>query len=146
VKTREDGWLYFIQEEGGGPIKIGFANDVHERLMQLQAGNHRRLRVIARMLGDSVIEALLHRMHREDRISGEWFEDSVSVRLSIEMVDNAYHGRASIFDRYEGDDRLQAWLHRLKFDKLFRGKGWTPRVPGWVWLEIVRRGYPNKPW
>jgi hypothetical protein len=39
--------VYFIQPVEGGPIKIGWANDVDERLKKLQSGHWLRLRIVA---------------------------------------------------------------------------------------------------
>lgn len=83
MRTREDGWLYFIQEEGGGPIKVGFANDVQMRLKQLQTGNPRQLVLLVAMPGHSELEACIHRCWERYRIRGEWFADCEEIQQAI---------------------------------------------------------------
>lgn len=84
MKTREDGWIYVLQEVTGGPFKIGFANDIVERIKQLQTGNWRELKLVAFHRGSSKLEAQLHRIHARHRIRSEWFADCADVR---EVVD-----------------------------------------------------------
>lgn len=99
MKTREDGWIYFIQEEGGDAIKVGFANDVDERLKQLQTGNPRRLILLVAMPGDSAMEAVLHRCWERYRIRGEWFVDCKEIREAIQHEKDFAPKRAA-FERF----------------------------------------------
>lgn len=69
----DDGFVYFIQGQDDGPIKIGFTRDVAGRLRQLQTGHHDRLRVLRSMRGDKALEAWLHRRFAAHRLTGEWF-------------------------------------------------------------------------
>lgn len=67
--------VYFIQADIGGPIKIGMAFNVFERLSLFQMGCPFRLRVLGIIKGgDAHIESALHRRFAEHRLHGEWFE------------------------------------------------------------------------
>ena len=65
--------IYFVQIEGGGPVKVGYANDVRRRLADLQTASFQRLRLVASMPGDRAAEAEVHKRLNHLRIRGEWF-------------------------------------------------------------------------
>ena len=70
--------LYVIQAVNGGPIKIGIADSINERVKQLQTGNPYELNVVDFI--DNVspsLEARLHKKYKDYRLHGEWFEDCV---------------------------------------------------------------------
>lgn len=76
-----EGYVYFIQAAAGGPIKIGKANDVHERLATLQLYCPFELRVLAKRPGGYLLERELHHRFRAYRLHGEWFrEDAPGLR------------------------------------------------------------------
>lgn len=72
------GWyVYFIQAEDGGPVKIGRSKNPTERLKALQTASPKRL-VIRRLQSMHYHESLkvekgLHRRYAEARLDGEWF-------------------------------------------------------------------------
>lgn len=68
--------IYFIQAGDGGPVKIGFAEDIRKRFCQLQIANHEELRLIGAMPGGLTHEHRLHEQFMEDHIRGEWFRPS----------------------------------------------------------------------
>lgn len=78
-------WVYFIQCTAG-PIKIGVAVDVEERLRTLQCGSPFELRLIARVPGGYDLEADLHRRLCEHRLHGEWFANTPVVLRVLEEV------------------------------------------------------------
>lgn len=64
-----DGFVYFIQAEHGGPVKIGWARDPAKRLRELQTGSPHRLVVRATIAGALADEAALHCIRAiEDRL------------------------------------------------------------------------------
>ena len=68
-------YLYFIQVENSGPIKIGIAKDVKKRLCELQVGNPYELKILYFTPCCRKDEAEIHRiltMHNL-HIRGEWF-------------------------------------------------------------------------
>ena len=69
--------VYFIQAEEGGPIKIGYTNNLARRLYALRTGHPSRLRVLATIAGDRATEQTTHSAFSEERINGsEWFRPS----------------------------------------------------------------------
>lgn len=72
--------VYFIQCPLGGPVKIGYSATVEgcaDRLKSIRTGSHRRLEIIH--IDDAATherEQELHRIFRESRFRGEWFNPS----------------------------------------------------------------------
>lgn len=69
-------FVYFIQAEQGGPIKIGVCRDPHARLASLQTCNPLKLRILGVVEGVEKDERRLHRRFAATRLQGEWFEPS----------------------------------------------------------------------
>lgn len=87
-------FVYFVGEEGEGPIKIGVAKNPIERLRQMQIGNPRSLCVEQIVWGDRVAEKLFHEYWDHLRIRSkrnkgnpvrpagtEWFEAEIRTKL-----------------------------------------------------------------
>ena len=124
---------YFVQAEGGGPIKIGRTNaGITTRLRDLQAGSPVPLVVVGELPID--VEAMLHFEFESDRLHGEWFRPSPVLlnfihRLCGPMVVPTFTrneitrpeiDRATkILDRY--DAIYQRWLETGE-------DGWRSRV------------------
>ncbi len=82
-----ESWVYFIQEDGGGPIKIGLARRIYIRLGSLQVGNHRRLRLVGFLGGKTAYEeGRLHVQFRAHRVRGEWFVPAPEVLDFIRSI------------------------------------------------------------
>ena len=81
-------WVYFIQSERGGPIKIGVATNVKARLDQLQSGNWEKLVVLGTLAGSFKHENMLHRHFAATRLLGEWFADTADLRNAIDALCN----------------------------------------------------------
>jgi hypothetical protein len=60
-------FVYFIQAEDGGPVKIGQALDPVKRLRQLQCGNPQNL---------VIREVILAAVDTEERLHGYWMSDA----------------------------------------------------------------------
>ena len=79
-------FVYFIRSvKRGGPIKIGYAKNINERLLQLQTGNPLKLTVVAKIPVDTEKEAQhmenwFHDRFRKKRLRGEWFKGSIKVK------------------------------------------------------------------
>jgi hypothetical protein len=72
-------YVYFVQAEHGGPVKIGFSLDPQKRLIDLQATSPYSLRIIGTIRRKTVeggrwLEAMYHRTFALSRLHGEWFE------------------------------------------------------------------------
>jgi hypothetical protein len=75
-------WIYFIQGDDGGPVKIGRSRlPPEERVAELQIGYpFGALRVVALTRGPGSLETALHRHFAASRMRGEWF------RLSADLI------------------------------------------------------------
>lgn len=66
-------FVYFIQDDDDGPVKIGEAFDPRSRLGELQCGNHRPLKLRAVVLATVTTEKELHALWKRSCVRGEWF-------------------------------------------------------------------------
>ena len=73
------GYVYFIQAGDGGPIKIGSATDVEQRMSDLQVGSAQELRLLAKVPGGYRREGELHDFLSKHHIRGEWFQPHEEV-------------------------------------------------------------------
>lgn len=86
------GFLYLIGSgDTGDPVKVGTAKDVERRLVLIQTGSPKRLKILMTApvdLGEArKAEAECHRALAGARLSGEWFAvDSATARQTIETV------------------------------------------------------------
>lgn len=70
--------IYFIQS-ANGPIKIGFTDNLVERIDSLQVGNPSELRLLALVEGDKKTEAILHELFVASHIRGEWYRNTQDI-------------------------------------------------------------------
>jgi hypothetical protein len=73
-QDKTKGWVYFIRDEGGSHLKIGFAKDRERRLASLRSGNVNRLEIIASFATYRASEKILHDHFKKHRARGEWFD------------------------------------------------------------------------
>jgi len=78
--------IYFVQREGGGPIKIGFSTNIEKRVRMLQIASPELLHVIAHGPGTLAEENLLQRRLAAFRVRGEWYRDCDEIRAAIRAV------------------------------------------------------------
>lgn len=79
--------IYFVRLGApGGPIKIGYAKDVRQRMATLCSASPAPLTLLATCEGDRHEEKQLHRLHRADRQHGEWFKPSEAVLTTIDIA------------------------------------------------------------
>lgn len=67
------GYIYFIQMENVGAIKIGITRDVNRRLIALQTSSPYPLHILCFFPGNEEMERELHIAFDDLRLSGEWF-------------------------------------------------------------------------
>jgi hypothetical protein len=65
--------IYFIRAGTDGPVKIGKADNVAARLVEMQCDNHVDLILLRQVEGGRLTEAWFHRAFAADRLRGEWF-------------------------------------------------------------------------
>lgn len=72
------GYVYFIEAEESGLIKIGRAADPGRRLAAMQTGSAEPLRLLRTIAtdDDKTLERTFHRRFAGSRHHGEWFEPS----------------------------------------------------------------------
>lgn len=77
----DDGRVYFVEEDERSAVKIGFSSKAcHLRLIDLQVGNPRKLRIARTFRGTFLLEQMTHRLLAKHRLCGEWFTRGDEVR------------------------------------------------------------------
>ena len=85
-KDEPDTQIYFIQMcPPIGPIKIGIAKDIKNRLLSLQTGSPYDLKLLYYFNGDINYEKELHRYWDYYRMNGEWFHPCDGILKFIEV-------------------------------------------------------------
>ena len=86
-------YIYCIQGESGGPIKIGISKQPYKRLTQLQGSNPNNLKIIkvsqiaCRDVEKSIQKKLNKFKMNKERKGGEWFEPTSEVLEFIEKLE-----------------------------------------------------------
>ncbi|MDG2063869.1 MAG: GIY-YIG nuclease family protein [SAR324 cluster bacterium] len=83
TKSKE-GFVYYIQEEMEGNIKIGWSEDPIKRLQQHQTSNSRELRMLVYVKGSPDYEKEIHRKFQTSKTTGEWFKPDKRLLVHIE--------------------------------------------------------------
>ena len=81
---KEEGFVYYIQEEMDGNIKIGWSNDPLKRLSGHQTSNSRELRMLVYVKGSLEYEREIHRKFQNSKTTGEWFKPDKRLLVHIE--------------------------------------------------------------
>lgn len=85
MRRPEHGYVYFVQVEGDGPIKIGVSTGLPDnRVYSLQCACPYELRLVATFFGGRAAEAGLHRRFKHLRLRGEWFRPAPELLEWIE--------------------------------------------------------------
>lgn len=82
-KERE-GLVYFVEAGIGGPVKIGWTQDVERRMAELQTANAHRLSLLGTIPGTLEDEAAVHARFSHLRMEAEWFRNSPEIQKFIE--------------------------------------------------------------
>jgi hypothetical protein len=85
-------YVYFIQVQPAGPVKIGIATDPHRRIVKIQSDCPWRVRLIGAIKGAKEKEKEIHLCLAHWRTQGEWFEPSAEVisRISDELANGCH--------------------------------------------------------
>jgi hypothetical protein len=78
--------VYFFQNRQTKEIKIGYSDDVEQRIKTLQTGSNARLVLLGTTLGDLEMERNLHLVFAEHRTWGEWFSPDPEMLNEIEYL------------------------------------------------------------
>ena len=93
------GVIYAIQAGENGPIKFGYSADSpKDRLISLQTAHYLELRLLHVNEGDLEEEKQVHKICRQERIRGEWFEPEGNALLVLKAM---------------AEDRLRPFLLRV---------------------------------
>jgi mRNA-degrading endonuclease YafQ of YafQ-DinJ toxin-antitoxin module len=79
-------YVYFLQSEIGGPIKIGTAINAKKRLKEIQAVNPYKIEIVALIRGSYKEEKKFHKSFKEHRLHGEWFEPVESLNKLVKNL------------------------------------------------------------
>ena len=74
MESKED--VYLMQSGDTNFYKIGFSNDVRERMKAIQANNPEEINLVATCPGGYNVEQEIHKCFNSKRNVGEWFEFS----------------------------------------------------------------------
>ena len=85
-RDRYPGFVYFIQGQCGGPIKIGYSCDVKARLKSIQTGHPDVLTVLGIFAGSPKDEHDLHEEFNSYRVRGEWFQPAEPILEKIKSI------------------------------------------------------------
>ena len=84
--------VYFVQGDKGGPIKIGYTDNVEQRMKLMQTGNPEKLILLHLTRGGKILEEQLHIRFSSYHYRGEWFEPAKEILDYIDELkerDNA---------------------------------------------------------
>lgn len=108
-------------------VKIGYAQDVWQRLGELQCGNPYELRVLSFIPGGQETEGAIHVALAAHRVRGEWFDLGSDP---LKVFTDAYRGRIITLLRpvartpHKRSSEAQKQAYDLYFD--LRGTGPAP--------------------
>lgn len=86
-------YVYFMQAENGGPIKIGRAKDPERRLRGMQVGSPVRLVLRRKIWTHPSTETWLHHRFASDRLHGEWYRPTETIAtIADAKADDEDHG------------------------------------------------------
>lgn len=136
-------FIYFIQESGDGPVKIGFSRRPERRPHELQTGNPRELVLRHVVPGDRAMESQLHRRFEPARIRGEWFgREYLPVIMSFagglaDRMVHAYDDGGTPPRLIGGDVRTARELERIRseIERLWLAGHDVPAIAQLAWLS-----------
>lgn len=81
-------FVYFIQVENSGPIKIGISWDIFRRLTHIQSASYEELHLIGDIhcrdrKAALALESELHQQFKDFHIRGEWFRAEPEVLAAV---------------------------------------------------------------
>lgn len=95
--------VYMVQVGEHGPVKIGWTDNLRDRLIQLQISNYQTLTVLRVFAGGIEVERQLHDRFADQHLRGEWFSFCKSMLGDLGLVDT-----------YTTDQRLRPIARQLR--------------------------------
>lgn len=90
------GFVYFVQADNGGPIKIGFSESPKDRLAALQVNTPSKLRLLAVIEGTNENESALHKRFQKHKIQGEWFRPDQEIMEFVGITTGETTGKPEV--------------------------------------------------
>jgi uncharacterized protein YutD len=87
---KHKGFVYFIQGENGGAIKIGYSKDPEVRLKTLQTSYPDILKVLCLIPGNANTESKYHKAFEHLKLNGEWYKPDKEIFDEIEKLKAKY--------------------------------------------------------
>jgi len=87
---KHKGFVYFIQGENGGAIKIGYSKDPEVRLKTLQTSYPDILKVLCLIPGNANTETKYHKAFEHLKLNGEWYKPDKEIFDEIEKLKAKY--------------------------------------------------------
>ena len=106
-------YVYFIQAEGGGPIKIGYSNNPKVRISRLQTASPQKFLLLDYALFETEelgrkFERLLHERYAVHRLQGEWFDVTMTmIERDLEWADQVSELRGSAYQENKDNYLLE---------------------------------------
>jgi len=85
------GYIYFVQGEFGGGIKIGYSKAPESRLKQLQTSYPDTLKILVLVPGSNKLEKDYHKEFENIKLNGEWFKPEKELLDVIEKLKVKYN-------------------------------------------------------
>lgn len=85
-------WLYAIQADEDGPVKIGKTVNPADRIKTLQTGNPTELRGLAAWRAMECEEEQLHCEFAYAHVRGEWFEPVPELLALVDVLGGDFEG------------------------------------------------------
>jgi hypothetical protein len=83
-------YVYFVQHNTDGPIKIGRSSNPRARVMEMQTGNPYPLRILAVTKGSSLTEARFHRQFTHLRLNTRTAGQGERIEGSVRLAGNEW--------------------------------------------------------
>lgn len=86
ITTHHTGYVYFVQMDRIGPIKIGYTKNIGKRIVTLQISSPYPLRLLCLFPTDELSEKEIHHCYNDSRLEGEWFLPHPVILADIDEI------------------------------------------------------------
>ena len=95
------GYVYLLQAEGGGPMRIGWTRNPDARLRSHQGSSPLELRLIRVFAAPLRVERMLHNALTPLRVRGSWYSADEVVEECVDLAAAWMVEKADMFKEYE---------------------------------------------
>jgi hypothetical protein len=127
-------YVYFIQAQEGGPVKIGWTYNPVRRLKDLQSASPYKLVIRKLVPGTQRLEHYLHQRYESHRLEGEWFEAQLDMPgcLHVDGLSTANwlddDTKVRVFEREAQEQREAARAYRQRQKQQANKRVWRNRA------------------